>query len=393
MSLLPDIDIVAEIRNRDAGCEPERLALKYSAMRASAFAFLRGTSHLFYARLASHPALPAAPAVMACGDLHLENFVATGQGPQGLFYSVNDFDECLLAPVWWDCLRGASSIYVARKKLGLDKAGAKVLVAEFVLEFARQLQAGLPDDVAPVTPRSAGRAALNKAMAARTEVVRGKLALRVDGTYALPASAHERRSVRACLAMVSLQRRGKVGLVVQDVARRVAGLASLGTRRFSVLALQGNSKPLLLDLKQARAPGGAALTGIAQPDWPCHAERVATIERLAEPALRRLPIAVGTPRNPMVLRKFWPREARLHLAELGSGKALQANVLRLASTAACLHLRCAGHFGAADLAALAAFGASGGWRAEVTLQAIAMARQNKQDWRSFRKAFDGGAFA
>ena len=73
------LDIAARVRMFNAGRDPERLRLKYAAMRASPFTFLRGTCHLFYARMARGGVHEAAPTVGVCGDLHLEN-VGSDQG-------------------------------------------------------------------------------------------------------------------------------------------------------------------------------------------------------------------------------------------------------------------------------------------------------------------------
>ena len=45
------IDVVGRIQGFNAGRDPERLAMKYRAMRASPFAFLRCTCHLLYEHL------------------------------------------------------------------------------------------------------------------------------------------------------------------------------------------------------------------------------------------------------------------------------------------------------------------------------------------------------
>jgi uncharacterized protein (DUF2252 family) len=44
------LDVAGAIAQFNAGREPERLQLKYRKMRSSAFAFFRGSCHLFYAR-------------------------------------------------------------------------------------------------------------------------------------------------------------------------------------------------------------------------------------------------------------------------------------------------------------------------------------------------------
>src|SRR6185437_14141187 len=92
------LSIVSRIRRFNADREPERLALKYAAMRRDPFAFFRGTAHLFYADWPRPSPLDATPLTWACGDLHLENF-GSYKGHNGLaYFDINDFDEAALAP-------------------------------------------------------------------------------------------------------------------------------------------------------------------------------------------------------------------------------------------------------------------------------------------------------
>lgn len=64
------MDAIRQIQEFNAGRDPERLLLKYRAMRASPFAFLRGTCHLFYARRPRGGVFKSAPLAWVCGDLH-----------------------------------------------------------------------------------------------------------------------------------------------------------------------------------------------------------------------------------------------------------------------------------------------------------------------------------
>jgi hypothetical protein len=68
-------NIIDSILKYNAGREPERLAMKYQAMRQEAFSFMRGTCHLYYQDWpATDKQLNDAPLAWICGDLHLENF-------------------------------------------------------------------------------------------------------------------------------------------------------------------------------------------------------------------------------------------------------------------------------------------------------------------------------
>src|SRR4051794_10721589 len=110
-------DVLALLTEHNRDREPERLARKYEKMRKNAFAFLRGSCPLFYARLPGSSAWLKAPAVWACGDLHLENFGSYKADNRQVYFDINDFDEALLAPATWDLLRLLSSVLVAHKAL------------------------------------------------------------------------------------------------------------------------------------------------------------------------------------------------------------------------------------------------------------------------------------
>src|SRR5438270_196309 len=91
------------------------------ADRADAFPFFRGT----YYRWAQHWAgaagdLADTPAVLAVGDLHVENF-GNWRDPDGrLCWGVNDFDEADRLPYVHDLVRLAASVRFATRADGLN---------------------------------------------------------------------------------------------------------------------------------------------------------------------------------------------------------------------------------------------------------------------------------
>ena len=106
-------DVLRRIAAFDRGREAERLARKYASMRASAFAFFRGTAHLFWEDLARAPIrLPTAPLAWASGDLHLENFGSYRGDNRLPYFDVNDFDEACLAPAPWEVARFLTSVHL-----------------------------------------------------------------------------------------------------------------------------------------------------------------------------------------------------------------------------------------------------------------------------------------
>lgn len=135
------IDVVRSVQAFNAGRDPERLRMKYEAMRKSPFVFLRGSCHRFYERLAPG-ALPASPIGWVCGDLHLENF-GSFKGDNGLVYfDINDFDESALAPTAWDLVRFLASVRVGAASMSVDRAEAQRLCRAFLDAYAETLAQG-----------------------------------------------------------------------------------------------------------------------------------------------------------------------------------------------------------------------------------------------------------
>src|SRR5437773_8021008 len=98
----PMRDPVAEFQSFNrmfAHRNPELLRLKVERMAASAFAFFRGTFHLFardildgfFETLAQGP--HAAAEVDLVGDIHPENFGTFRGADSTVHYDINDFDE------------------------------------------------------------------------------------------------------------------------------------------------------------------------------------------------------------------------------------------------------------------------------------------------------------
>ena len=104
------------------------LAEKARVMRKSAFAFLRAT----YWRWAETvpglaPELIDAPAVLAVGDIHLENFGTWRDAEGRLVFGVNDFDESDEMAYTLDLLRLLVSAMLGADKTMVDGAGAAII--------------------------------------------------------------------------------------------------------------------------------------------------------------------------------------------------------------------------------------------------------------------------
>ncbi len=135
-------DIISEILQFNYGRNPKLLSLKYRSMRQDAFAFLRGTCHLFYQDWPIDLSLNVAPPVWICGDLHLENFGSYKGSDRLAHFDINDFDEAVLAPCTWDLARFLTSILVAAQTLLIDSNDALALCQNFLTVYTTVLAKG-----------------------------------------------------------------------------------------------------------------------------------------------------------------------------------------------------------------------------------------------------------
>jgi len=63
-----------------------------------------------------------------CGDCHLSNFGGFASPERNLLFGINDFDETLVAPFEWDLKRLATSFVIAARDIDLaDKVGLKAI--------------------------------------------------------------------------------------------------------------------------------------------------------------------------------------------------------------------------------------------------------------------------
>jgi len=94
-----------------AGRVEHLLPIRYGRMLISPFAFLRGSAIVMAADLSNTPC--SGIYVQCCGDCHLMNFGGYATPERNQVFDINDFDETLPAPFEWDLKRLAASIVVA----------------------------------------------------------------------------------------------------------------------------------------------------------------------------------------------------------------------------------------------------------------------------------------
>ena len=396
-------DVIHAIQTFNAGRDPERLALKYTNMRASPFVFLRGTCHLFYRRLPDAQVLAEAPAVWCCGDLHLQNFGSYKGDNRLVYFDINDFDESALAPASCDLVRFLASVLVGAGSMDVKKKEAGELCDAFLDGYCQTLVSGKAGWVERETAHGligdllgSLKGRLRPAfLDSRTELKGKRRRLRVDNGKALPASDEARAAVTQLIGELAESRDDPRFYEVFDVARRIAGSGSLGVDRYVIL-VRGKGSPdgnYLLDLKAALPSSLTPYLKTPQPAWKSEAERVVAVEQrmqAASPAFLQ-PVRFGT--HTYVLRDLQPTSDRVKLDEGRAGfDAVRGVIAEMGRIVASAQLRSGGRDGSAIADELIAFG-QGAWRTDLLAVARDCAEQVQDDWKIYSEAWDDGVFA
>ncbi len=273
-------DPLALLEEQNHGRVPELVPIRWGRMLQSPFAFLRGSALVMATDLATTPATGLL--VQAAGDAHLGNFGTFASPERTLLFDVNDFDETLTGPWEWDVKRLATSAVVAARDAGHPEQTCTAAAREAVRSYRTRLAgyAALPVlDVwySRVDAEAAGalfqRAGLEQyrriiAAARRrtSQRVLPKLTeLTEEGGRRIvdhpPLISHDelcrdRTELAAILEgyLESLTEAHRLLLGrfhLEDLARKVVGVGSVGTRCYIALLVTAEGEPLFLQLKQA----------------------------------------------------------------------------------------------------------------------------------------------
>jgi len=281
-------------------------------MVPSPFAFMRGAAMVMAYDLAGTPRTGIR--AQLCGDAHLLNFGAYASPERALLFDVNDFDETLPGPWEWDVKRLAASLVVAGRGNSFDAAAcreaARSAVASYrerMVEFSEvgeldvwysRVRAdeifGLIADSRSMKKatksikKARGRDSL-QALSKLTKVVDGRRRFEEDPPLLTRVVEDEiREHIDEILWMYrrTLQddRRHLLDRYrFVDVARKVVGVGSVGTRAFLVL-LEGRDEndPLFLQVKEANP--SVLEPYLPKSTYKNQGHRVVTGQRVAQAA-------------------------------------------------------------------------------------------------------------
>ncbi|MBI3716679.1 MAG: DUF2252 family protein [Betaproteobacteria bacterium] len=394
--------ITAAILADNKGRDGERLGRKLAALRADVFAFFRGTAPSFYRALNLPKSLLAAPKVLACGDLHLENFGSYKGDNRLVYFDLNDFDEACVAPLTFEVVRFLGSIFVAAKSLKIARKDAELLAKVFLDRYCEALITTKPRWVERSTATGPVKELLQSVrnrhridlVRKRTEIKKGKVRLIVDGSHALKASDADRAKAESILTAYASTQPDPAQFDPIDIARRIAGCGSLGLERYVVLVRGSGAAEggYLMDIKRAASSSLAANIKVAQPAWRSDAERVVWLQRIGQAIPPALLGAVGAATRSYVIRELQPTADRINLRDLVSRRGALADVVRaMAETSAWAHLRGASRFGADSADALGQYAQRGAWRKDVLQYAYHGCDATLLQWQEFSADYDRDA--
>jgi uncharacterized protein (DUF2252 family) len=274
-------DAVTTVEESSRGRIPGLTPIRVGRMAATPFAFLRGSAGLMAYDLARTPMTRIGAQI--CGDAHAANFGLYGDARGGLVIDLNDFDETVHGPWEWDLKRLAASLVLAGREAGADEDTCRKAAHDAVGAYRRtmRLLAKLPvldawnaiadeelvshadaHDLLGTLERVSEKARANTSgrfAAKSTEAAEGGGRRFVDA----PPVLRRIPDAEAAAVAASLERyldtlsEDRLPLLarhtVHDVAFRVVGTGSVGTRSYVVLLLDHRGEPLVLQVKEARA--------------------------------------------------------------------------------------------------------------------------------------------
>jgi uncharacterized protein (DUF2252 family) len=255
--------------------------------------------------------------VQACGDMHVANFGVFSSAERNLIFGINDFDETMPGPWEWDVKRLVASIVASGRFLGADKALCEESVRAAVSAYRKRMKQCAymgnlelwyttikEKDILNSLDDSAREGAekiIGKARQRTHMQVLGKLTDLVDEKYLLRENApfivrqtktEDGRPIKEGISLflesyfksladdrASLLRRYRI----TDVARKVVGVGSVGTRCW-VVFLSGNhaDDPLFLQIKEAE--GSVLAPYVPKSVYDNEGQRVVSGQRLIQGA-------------------------------------------------------------------------------------------------------------
>ncbi len=315
-------DPVALLEGQAATRVPELVPIRYGRMLVSPFTFYRGAARIMAHDLAATPR--SGLNVQCCGDAHLSNFGVFASPERRLVFDLNDFDETLPGPWEWDVKRLAASMLIGARDNGFSVKDQDRIVLDTVGEYRaamasfagmknlevwyahleieslmQQYGSQFKQKMVKRTEKTLAKARTKDSMAAfnkLTETVDGECRIVDQSPLIVPieqlAPGGERDEMFEALRELmrgyreSLEPDRRVLLEqfkLVDLARKVVGVGSVGTRAWVALLIgREGQDPLFLQVKEAEASVLEEFLGPSE--FANHGERVVVGQRLMQAA-------------------------------------------------------------------------------------------------------------
>lgn len=305
------LDPITLLEKSSQGRLPNLVPLRYGRMLKSPFTFLRGAAIVMAADLGTTPTTGIQ--VQACGDCHLLNFGGYATPERNLVFDVNDFDETLPAPWEWDIKRLATSVVVAGRHINLSEKNcekaARTAVCSYREHMAKYAQMGAMDvwysridarALHNLVPDVNNRQRVDyvakaltrtsaQALPKLTEVVHGKwrIAENPPLMYHLPPHDLLEEEIESVYQLYLQTVRDDLHVLLDrfrlvDIAIKVVGVGSVGTRCFVALLMAEDNEPLFLQMKEAN--NSVFEPYINKSIYQNHGQRVVAGQRLMQAA-------------------------------------------------------------------------------------------------------------
>jgi uncharacterized protein (DUF2252 family) len=257
---------------------PDLVPLRIARMLQDPFAFYRGTAAIQAADLVGEPTTGAG--VVLCGDAHIGNFGLFASPERAMVFDLNDFDEAAFGPWEWDVKRLVTSVVIAARGRGATEEETRLVASRAADAYRDNLHTSLALDATDRFFRAAvvrggiqfgkkTRKFVRSTVKASEKRTAARVISRItetaaDGSLHLvespPRLTHIPAELESQVSVVLDRYRETVTPdislllsqhTITDVARRVVGVGSVGSRCFIVVLTGPGGEPLILQVKEA----------------------------------------------------------------------------------------------------------------------------------------------
>jgi uncharacterized protein (DUF2252 family) len=275
---------------------PSELSVKMTKMAVNAFAFYRGTAHLFYedTRTAFLPVSwytsTVTNGVWLGGDMHMQNMGGFRNANGTAIFDTNDFDESYWGSYTWDLRRMAVAILLAAEENGISSADRQNLVKNFTDSYATQIAVFKGNDtelsytatsaatsgVVKDTIQTANGKTRASLLTKYTAVTSGKRAFLTISGSLQPVNSSTFSALNGAMAsyissIPVAKRKSNSYYLLKSAALRIgAGTGSMGRYRYYLLidgSTTATSDDVILEMKQQTNSSVAIAAPGNMPAW------------------------------------------------------------------------------------------------------------------------------